>query len=199
MFLVVKEAFPQEYAQFLNELAQAANQPGADRGIGFELGQRFTSTLLRDNAHHIKAAPSEAFWRINRAQIAVLNSLQDTPYLCGRFLVAGGGGLTQEETGALDLALVGQLGTDMMRAAAAGRLDPVPDLPATDTQMAEAFALWSQSESASAEELAAIEKNEWQTPAFCSGFRDYFTYLDSHRTDLSESVARRIYLNVEAQ
>jgi len=98
MFLVIKDAFPTEYAQFLSDFALAANQPGAGHDVGFDLGQRFTATLLRDNAHHIKAAPSEAFWRINRAQIAVLNSLQDTPYLCGRFLVAGGGGLTLEES-----------------------------------------------------------------------------------------------------
>ena len=94
---------------------------------------------------------------------------------------------------------MGQLATEVMRVAVAGRLDPVSDLPATDTQMTEAFALWSQSETASGEELAAIEKNEWQDPAFCTGFRDYFTYLDTHRTALSESAVRRIYASVDAQ
>lgn len=90
LFATLKEAFPSDYSRFLSDLSRVKT-PNA----GFELGQKFTSELRKNNAIHARSASKTHLVAQLELELELLDSIrtQEGELVCNAFLSKGVPGL----------------------------------------------------------------------------------------------------------
>lgn len=137
LFYQLKESYPDQYNQFLNEMAEHARD-GVDAQQARRLGAEFTRTFIVSKTSAISQAPVSELRNLARAQLNFAEQLErDNLQLCANYSMAGLSPTTvlQPET----TRLLADVGRTTILAASAGDRQP-SDRPQGDLSDADAEA-----------------------------------------------------------
>jgi len=203
LYEILREKYPQEYQQFLSDMAEFATEAGgmdrASREQGFALGQHFTSTVRIENAHYMASAPYAAINRIRLANVAVLRDLMDTPELCAVFALQGGAGIRLDQIDQLNLDLLAEGSNATFLALAAGRDTPVDHAPASQGEIQMVVNMWRDQDSVSDALVMALTVPNVQNPLACEANLSFEDYLSSGSDPLVQKVSVTLSLIAAGQ
>lgn len=178
----IGEDYPDEYANFLTDMADTFNARGdVNDAAAFELGVAFTQGLRRENAKFIKTAPADALRDMNYGMLGLLAQLQEFPEICGLFAIYGGAGLSFDQVQKLDMNTMASVSATTFAAMAAGRDTPVIHPETSDADIVHALSVWQQKPDVSADMIRALTLGDPQHPAQCAAqlsFQRFVTEAD---------------------
>lgn len=160
--------FPDEFAVFLQAMADAANSDsGTDDEASYGLGVAFTQKLRRDNASFFANAPTDALRDINVANLTVLEKLAEFPEICARFALTGGAGLSFDQVEKLDMTAMTAVSSATFKAMVVGRETPVIQPTASDADIVHALTQWAQQPHVTEDMNAALTGADPMHPDQC--------------------------------
>lgn len=197
-FAQIEADFPDEFANFLQDMTDAANTAGgADEDASFALGVAFTQQLRRDNAPYIASAPTDALRAINMAGLTLLDMLADTPEVCGRFALMGGAGLSLDQTQMLDMTAMTAISSATFKAMIAGRDTPVVQPTASDADIRYAFTQWSAQPDVTAAMNAALISADPSHPDQCAAQTSFQRFIvNSDDPAVTRAMVRLVTLSM---
>lgn len=194
LYETLKSGYPDEYAAFLQDMADFANaaddlnSPDAEQS-GFQIGQKFTTDLRRDNARYIATAPLSAFIEMRDANLALLRSMSDDPNMCARMALFGGSALTMADIPRIDMDLMAGTGVVTFKAMIAGRDTPFEHPAVTDADIRDVVDMWQLLADNTPARIAAFFSNNPNNPETCAAHISFEEFLNTSDDPLVQNVA----------
>lgn len=130
VYALIETTFPEEYAEHIDAVQEIVNRRGLSvEEVGATVGEKsqaFLEELYRNNAFFIGQAPQGALVELQRASLALIESVRGDPELCADMVAEGATGFDRYEQAKLDPDLLQALTLESFRAMAAGRNSPEP-------------------------------------------------------------------------